>query len=160
MHDPALIRSRRGWTWPALLSVSWAAALMELVSLEWVPDCGGVAYGMPLPYLRTFVASSITFDWFAACWLLDLLVYSAALLLPAVLIAQRVRRLTKWPRALCFTVLLVPAVWLPFLALLVASGAFPPSIAPSERLKVDHWHSVSLYFGDANWDSHSEPSCD
>lgn len=84
----------------------------------------------------------------------------AGLLFRAALIARRVQRLTTWPRALCFIVLLVPAVWVPFLALAVSLGAFVPSIAPNERLNVEQRHSVSLHFGAADWRSHSELPCD
>ena len=143
----------------ALLSVGWAAMLLRYVTLQWVPDCGGISYGFPLPYLQTSLASSLEFQWFALPWVVDLSVYALTLLLPAWLVARGLRRRARWARALLLTPLLLPWFTLLLLALLVGLRLYSPSLFANEPLRVHEWRSVRPYVGEPAWDLHLEPAC-
>jgi hypothetical protein len=151
--------SRRVWIWACLLSVGWAAAFVELVTLAWVPDCGGISYGMPWPYLTSFTPGSIEFDWFAGPWFADLLVYTLVLLTPAWLLARRLLGMSRWTRNLMLAFLLAPWLSLLLLAQVLAIGAFHRHFSATEPLTVHEWHSVRPYLGTPDWGSHQDSVC-
>jgi hypothetical protein len=151
--------SRRIWVWACLLGIGWAAMLVELVTLEWVPDCGGISYGLPLPYLTTFTPGSMEFDWFLAPWLVNVLLYTLVLSIPAWLLARCLSRMPRWARNLTLTFGLAPWFSLLLLAQLLAIGAFHWQLEASVPLKVHEWHSVRPYLGSPDWGSHQDSVC-
>lgn len=61
--------ARASRCWGGLGTGTFLAYLV--LGLRWVPDCGGVAYGLPLPWLQTHMGSSMEFDWSVLALLVD-----------------------------------------------------------------------------------------
>jgi hypothetical protein len=146
-------------TWTAIISMGWALAGLQLLTVRWTPDCGGVAYGAPLPYVVTSLASSLEFHFLVAPFVLDLLTYAALLGLAArALLGWLGRR--RGPRRRLLLVLLLPWVTVLHLGMMLGLRMYRPQPWAPARLHVYEWRSIGPYLGLPGWDSHVEPRCD
>jgi hypothetical protein len=146
-------------TWTAVITMGWAVAAVQLLTLRWTPDCGGVAYGAPLPYVATSLASSLEFRFLALPFALDLLAYAALLAVAARPLLRWVGRNRRWTQRVAFA-LLLPWSTLLYLEATLALRIYRPELAAVGRLRVYEWRSIDLFFGPPSWDTHLEPHCD
>jgi len=153
-------RWHRERTWCAIISVGWAIAAVQLLTLSWVPDCGGVSYGVPLRYLQSWMASSCTFDLYVIPFLVDVLIVASLLALPTWIVVRRIARCPRRTRGAARGLLLTP--WLILLALgpVLAAGEYHLVWSFSNQESyVAQWRSVRPYGGPPTWDKHLETEC-
>lgn len=145
--------------WAALVALGWASALLQTLTLAWVPDCGGVSYGLPLAYVQTSLASSLEFNLFLARFALDLTVYVGLVTIPAGLVVRRVLAFRCGARNAALALLLIP--WASALLLVseVETRLFATQLLAPERLYVREWRAVRPYLGLPDWKSHLEAHC-
>lgn len=146
--------------WAALVCFGLAVASMQLVTLAWVPDCGGVSYGFPFPHVQTDLAGSLELDYFVLRFIVDWLAYAALLALPATWLVGRALRVRGLARGATLALLLAPWLTLLLLGVSLALGGYHAHLCTPERLNVHEWRSVHAWFGPPAWDSHVEPACD
>ncbi|MEO1174498.1 MAG: hypothetical protein AAFX94_20955, partial [Myxococcota bacterium] len=136
----------------ATLTAGIAVSLLQWVSLRWTPDCGGVAYGFPLPFRATSVVSSLEMHYFLVPLILDLLFYYGLASVGVVALAARLfARCPPWFARTVATTVLVPSLLLAaHLTLeMVAFGLV--SLSPTS-LYVYEWREVTLHLGWQVWD--------
>ena len=127
-----------------------------VLGLRWVPDCGGVAYGTPMPWLQTNMGSSMEFDWSVLALVGDGLILGA----PAILLLWwALRALARRGRfqwvLLGFGSLLTWLGVVPLLLLTVV-GYGPVLLLNGP---VFEWREITPYIGPARWDDHLEAQC-
>ena len=129
-----------------------------MLGLRWVPDCGGVAYGFPMPWLQTNMGSSQEFEWS------PVVLHGNGLILGAPAIASLwwgLRALARRGR-FWWVVLGVGSLfsWLGLVPLFLLTYALPDHVpmlsAPSPTFE---WREITPYSGHARWDDHLEASC-
>jgi hypothetical protein len=151
----------RAREWTALVCVGWALAGLQLLTLQWTPDCGGLSYGLPLPYLEASMASSLEFELHLGPFLVDFAVYLALLAAPAWWLVRALGGCPRLPRRLVLGVALLP--WLTLLPqhLELAIGAGPRlSLAGPSSMKVYEWRAVRPWTWGSSWGTHLEARCD
>jgi len=129
-----------------------------VLGLRWVPDCGGVAYGFPMPWLQTNMGSSMEFNWSLPALLVDGLVLGA----PAILLLWWGLRVLARRGRIQWVVLGVGSLvtWLGLVPLLFMTLGVP-FYTPVLSLQgpVFEWREITPYVGPPRWDDHLEPAC-
>jgi len=151
--------SGKGLLWSAAISLGLAALGLPLVTLRWSPDCGGVAYGFPLPYVQTFPASSLEFELYWGPLLLDLLAYSLALAIPVHGLMARVRAMPRPGRRALRGVLAAATIAGTLLECSMMVGVSHTEAWPHKPMYVHGWSSKELYVGLQRWSVHLEGAC-
>jgi len=142
------------------MACGWALFLVQFVTLEWTPDCGGLSFGMPLPFATAWMGSSQAFDVYVGPLLLNAVSYGTALALPAYGAVRFTARLTKGRRRLLRGVALLPWGAALLIGALWSGLGVSARFWPGGKLYVHAWRTKHLYLGIPYWGDHLERQCD
>lgn len=158
MTDPESGRPRRRVLEAMIVTTGWSFGVVQCATLQWTPDCGGVAYGFPLPFVQTSMASSLLFQLSVPALVVNLVATTFTLMIVAVPCLRSVRIATGSTWKIVGALLLVP--WLTSIGLVlpIAAGFYIPTT--TLQGPVYEWRSVSPWLGPPDWDIHLEPACD
>ena len=149
----------RRWIWFAMACAYCSMLLVIFVTIEWTPDCGGIVYGLPLPFLSTCMASSWEFNFFVGPFLIDTLTYTLVVSIPAWLIVRHVRRQSVWRRRLYASTLFLLVGFASVVGASMMVAINRMEVWPREQLYVNEWRTKRLYVGPPSWVSHLEDQC-
>ncbi|MEM6531077.1 MAG: hypothetical protein AAF654_00570 [Myxococcota bacterium] len=135
-----------------------ALVVMSLASLRWVPDCGGVAYGFPLPFRQTVISSSLRFRYFLWPFVCDLVVASLVLVAVGIPVIRVLRILHAGLPLIAGALTLVLSFGLSLLCLAEMTTLGDFFWSPND-LFVFEWREVSVYLGWPTWEHHLEAQC-
>ena len=150
--------SSRRRIWAAVVSIGWAALFVQLFTMEWTPDCGGLSYGTPLPFATAFMGSSQEFDVYLGPLLLDVACYAMVLAIPVWAILRGVGSISGRARRLSLVIAVTPYVAALLLGATWSLGVHPV-LSRHQPLYVREWRTRRLHLGPPRWATHLEDAC-